>query len=283
MLPSRGDDGAVRALDWLVCYEGWRATGAWAGRSTRQSRIYRMRCLMVYVPPRRSEGTIQVRRPQQPWPKDRQFRILSIDGGGAAHCLPASVLAELDTVPWEPSPSQFISTIAGTSTGGIIALGLAHGLTAAEIRDIYVTRGGDIFRPPPASGASPAYSGGDTAMCTSESRSRTCSWRYVGDAPLGNAKTRLCIPSLRAGTASPGSSKHPPPSPLPEGPGRADGEGRPVDGRGSDLFEALLNNGYVMVDGGLWANNPVMNALVDVLACFDTDPDPSAHLQPRVW
>ncbi|MDQ0506240.1 hypothetical protein [Xanthobacter agilis] len=33
-------------------------------------------------------------------------------------------------------------------------------------------------------------------------------------------------------------------------------------------FEALPNNGYVMVDGGLWTNNPVMNALLDVLAFF---------------
>ncbi|MGO4671958.1 patatin-like phospholipase family protein [Bosea sp. 2YAB26] len=36
-------------------------------------------------------------------------------------------------------------------------------------------------------------------------------------------------------------------------------------------FEALPNNGYVMVDGGLWANNPIMNALVDALACCDLD------------
>ena len=25
----------------------------------------------------------------------------------------------------------------------------------------------------------------------------------------------------------------------------------------------------MMIDGGIWANNPVMNALVDALACFD--------------
>jgi hypothetical protein len=37
------------------------------------------------------------------------------------------------------------------------------------------------------------------------------------------------------------------------------------------FFEALPNNGYTMVDGGLWANNPVMNALVDALACYDLD------------
>lgn len=26
-----------------------------------------------------------------------------------------------------------------------------------------------------------------------------------------------------------------------------------------------------MVDGGPWANNPIMNAVVDALACFDLD------------
>ena len=37
------------------------------------------------------------------------------------------------------------------------------------------------------------------------------------------------------------------------------------------FFRALEHDGYMMVDGGLWANNPIMNAVVDVLACFDID------------
>ena len=37
------------------------------------------------------------------------------------------------------------------------------------------------------------------------------------------------------------------------------------------FFQAVPNNGYIMVDGGLWANNPVINAVVDALACFDLD------------
>ena len=57
---------------------------------------------MNYVPPRRSDGTIQTRRPQQHWPKDRPFRILSIDGGGICGILPASVLAELE----QPEPGE---------------------------------------------------------------------------------------------------------------------------------------------------------------------------------
>ncbi|RUW01268.1 patatin, partial [Mesorhizobium sp. M1A.F.Ca.IN.022.05.2.1] len=36
---------------------------------------------MNFMPPRRSDGTIQHARKKLPWPKDRLFRILSIDGG----------------------------------------------------------------------------------------------------------------------------------------------------------------------------------------------------------
>lgn len=35
------------------------------------------------------------------------------------------------------------------------------------------------------------------------------------------------------------------------------------------IFPAVKDNGLVMIDGGIWANNPVMNALVDALACYD--------------
>ena len=36
-------------------------------------------------------------------------------------------------------------------------------------------------------------------------------------------------------------------------------------------FRAYENGGYTMVDGGIWANNPVMNALTDALACYELD------------
>ena len=35
------------------------------------------------------------------------------------------------------------------------------------------------------------------------------------------------------------------------------------------FFQPLQDGGYTFVDGGVWANNPVMIALVDVLSCFD--------------
>jgi hypothetical protein len=38
-------------------------------------------------------------------------------------------------------------------------------------------------------------------------------------------------------------------------------------------FRPLEHNGYTLVDGGVWANNPVMLALVEALTCFDLDRD----------
>lgn len=100
---------------------------------------------MTYLPPRRSDGTAQKRRLQRPWPKGRPFRFLSIDGGGICGILPAAVLAELEQrFLGGKSVAGCFDMIAGTSTGGIIALGLSHGKTAREIREIYVERGGLI-------------------------------------------------------------------------------------------------------------------------------------------
>ena len=50
-------------------------------------------------------------------------RILSIDGGGIRGIIPAMVLAEIERRTQRPV-AQLFDLVAGTSTGGIIALGL---------------------------------------------------------------------------------------------------------------------------------------------------------------
>jgi uncharacterized protein len=37
------------------------------------------------------------------------------------------------------------------------------------------------------------------------------------------------------------------------------------------FFQALPNNGYLMLDGGLWSNNPIMNAPLTQLYIADLD------------
>ena len=51
------------------------------------------------------------------------FKALSIDGGGIRGIIPAMVLAEIEEHTGRPVAETF-DLIAGTSTGGILALGL---------------------------------------------------------------------------------------------------------------------------------------------------------------
>src|SRR5437879_6965842 len=94
----------------------------------------------------RSAGAIPQRRVPQAWPKDRRFRILSVDGGGIRGVFPATILAELEQRFGNGrSVGDYFDLIAGTSTGGIIALGIGARFSAAEVRDLYTKRGVEIF------------------------------------------------------------------------------------------------------------------------------------------
>lgn len=71
-------------------------------------------------------------------------RILSIDGGGIRGVIPALVLETLEANLGKPCAEHF-DMLAGTSTGGIIALGLLAGIPARELADLYIKRGAEIF------------------------------------------------------------------------------------------------------------------------------------------
>jgi patatin-like phospholipase/acyl hydrolase len=227
---------------------------------------------MNYVPPRRSDGMIQKTREPLPWPKDRPFRILSIDGGGTCGILPAAVLAELERrFLGGRSIVGYFDMIAGTSTGGIIALALGVGMTAAAIRDLYIERGGLIF--PPRGWASRQLLqlrrlvryGYDAKALETELT------RIFHARVLGNSTVRLCIPSFEGRHGEPWIYK------TPHHPDyRLDRHEKMVKvglatAAAPTFFRSLEHDGYMMVDGGLWANNPVMNAVIDALACFDVD------------
>src|SRR6266540_2220215 len=74
-----------------------------------------------------------------------RFQILSLDGGGLRGMFSAAVLARLEEDLDLRVPDHF-DLIAGTSTGGIIALGLGLGLTPREILQFYTDHGPRIFR-----------------------------------------------------------------------------------------------------------------------------------------
>jgi patatin-like phospholipase/acyl hydrolase len=76
--------------------------------------------------------------------KRKPYRILSLAGGGYLGYYTACVLAELETRASKPLGRCF-DLIAGTSVGGILALGLAYEVPVAEMRRLFAERGVDIF------------------------------------------------------------------------------------------------------------------------------------------
>ena len=74
--------------------------------------------------------------------RTRPYLILSCDGGGIRGLLTAKVIERLQReVPFLDKVDLF----AGTSTGGIIALGLAHDLSPTELVALYRDLGPEIF------------------------------------------------------------------------------------------------------------------------------------------
>lgn len=72
------------------------------------------------------------------------FRILALSGGGYRGLYTAHILAEFEKKAGKPIARCF-DLIAGTSIGGILALGLAMEVPAAAIRDKFIADGESIF------------------------------------------------------------------------------------------------------------------------------------------
>jgi uncharacterized protein len=76
------------------------------------------------------------------------FLILSCDGGGIRGYLSSLLMQRLnDDLNIFGTNNQNIDLYAGTSTGGLIALGLAQGKSIDSVVDLYATKGADIFNP----------------------------------------------------------------------------------------------------------------------------------------
>lgn len=89
-----------------------------------------------------------------------------------------------------------------------------------------------------------------------------------GDRKFSEAKTRLCIPSFDGlhGEVHIFKTPHHPDF-------RKDTKERmtkvaAATSAAPTFFRPLEDGGYKFVDGGVWANNPIMIALVDALSCF---------------
>ena len=71
------------------------------------------------------------------------YRILSLDGGGLRGVVTAKLLERLETA--HPGFLSQVDLFAGTSTGGVLALGLARGLSPTDMGKLYTEAAEKVF------------------------------------------------------------------------------------------------------------------------------------------
>jgi uncharacterized protein len=126
------------------------------------------------------------------------FRILCLDGGGIKGVFTAAVLARIEDQTKKRIINYF-DLICGTSTGGILAIGLSMGLTAEELLNFYRKRGPVIF---PATSLIARSRGFVRQLLFGPKLSHEVLRRelssVLGASKFGEAQCRLAIPSYDA-------------------------------------------------------------------------------------
>lgn len=201
-----------------------------------------------------------------PSPVAHPFQILALDGGGAKALFTAQVLAHLEADLGARVTDHF-DLIAGTSAGGILALGLGAGLPPAEIVEQYADLTRRVF---PRSRQArwrllpralrPAYSGAVL---------REALTGVLGRRLLGESSKRLVVPSWDVQRGEVHIFKTPHHERL-----RRDHRIPMVDvamatTAAPTYFEAARIDGQRLIDGGVWANNPSVVAIGEAVSMLD--------------
>jgi len=198
-------------------------------------------------------------------------RILCLDGGGIMGTQPASFLAALEEGLDQPI-GQYFDLIAGTSTGGILAIGLGLGLPAKQLLQLYADRGPYIF--------------GSHETSRFPSLSRAWSWSkhwfvpkhdaadlrqeleaVLGQKRIGDSHTRLLIPAWDPDHRSVYIFKTAHHSRLKTDYLRLAVDAAMATAAAPTIFKRHVTMEHVgLLDGGVWANNPIALAVVEAIS-----------------
>lgn len=198
--------------------------------------------------------------------RHRNFRILALDGGGLRGAFTAAVLAKWDDMLKAGGDNGLVShfdLVAGTSTGAILAIGLGLGLTPAKILEFYKEKGPQIF-PKDRRIRHFLKSKHDSATL------RSLLTDVYGEKTLvQESGSRLVIPTVRAkhGKAEAIVTPHSPDRTAFRNISAVDAA--LASSAAPTYFEEAHWEGPVttesFLDGGVWANNPVLPALSEAV------------------
>lgn len=211
------------------------------------------------------------------------YRILSIDGGGIRGLIPARIVEYLEDRAGRPA-AQLFDMIAGTSTGGLLALGFSHpdaqgqpSFSGKDAVALYRDKGPRIFDEPffRSEWVQPKYPADGLEAALQE---------VFGDSMLAEALTGVLVTTYAMDVPPP---PQPDAQPKPQAfffkswrakHGNRTGNQRPEDrnfrmrdaARATSAaptyfapaeIESQSGRRYLCCDGGVFANNPAMCAL----------------------
>lgn len=209
-----------------------------------------------------------------------KFRILSLDGGGVMGAFSASVLATYEAMlnadrakrnlPPMPLVDHF-DLVTGTSTGGIMAIGLAMGASASQLRDFYRDAGPKIF---PRTGGVAGWLKRPFDFVREIFRPKFSSVELraaieavVGQRPMKEARNRLVVPSYDTGMGRVYLFKTPHHRWCEQ-----DADTKALDvalatSAAPTYFQAHSIEGRgTFIDGGVWANCPATVGIIEALS-----------------
>lgn len=217
----------------------------------------------------------------------KKFKILSIDGGGIKGVFPAFFLMLLEDElknrkDGKTKIYQHFDLITGTSTGGIIAIALALGVSAKEIYHLYLDNAQEIFGKKkwfiPGQIRNSAH---DRYFLEKLVRGKFKKANKGIEPRLGDCKTDVCIPiyDLIRGNPSVLKTKyhpsferdyHIPAYQVAMATSAAPTYFDPYTSEYTDLNgtkKSFVNK----VDGGMMANNPTLVAFLEALKAFKVE------------
>ena len=207
------------------------------------------------------------------------FQILSLSGGGVRGLYTITILAELEQYLADEhnDPNYWIGRhfdlIAGTSIGGILALALANGVTARELKKVIDLNRKNIF--PQETGPlrifwkyyKKLFSGSYSAVPLKEAIESV-----VSDKKIGDLKTRVLIPTINASSGLVQTFKTPHHPTF-----RRDLKLKISDvalatSAAPTYFPPHQIGSCKYVDGGIAANSPALMAYYEARYFLDVDP-----------
>lgn len=199
----------------------------------------------------------------------KNFKVLSIDGGGIRGIFSSKVLENLES-KYNCHLVDYFDLICGTSTGGLIALALSLKISAQEITSFYEEHGSNIFK----------KQNGILAWIKKNLYGGKYSNKYLIEAlekvfnknVIGNSNCLLCIPAYSITDARPYIFKYD----HKEGDLSRDNNTKYVEVALATsaaptyfpLVEIKEHNNKQFIDGGVYANNPAYIGFTEAIDYF---------------